>query len=80
MAQHGRRDIDERRRHASHTRREAATFDHQKRPLLVGAEPAMLAEPDLRFAIGRIEAADPGATPEVRIAVPADWPAARRRV
>src|SRR5947207_12260770 len=51
MAQRGRRDIDQRARLPPHPRLEAAALDNQERPLLVRAEPAMLAEADLALAV-----------------------------
>src|SRR5947207_1587884 len=44
VAQHGRCDVDERARAPPWAGEEAAALDHQKWPLLVGAEPAMLAK------------------------------------
>src|SRR5712671_6001454 len=51
MAQRGRRDIDQRARLPPHPGLEAAALDNQERPLLVRAEPAMLAEADLALAV-----------------------------
>src|SRR5260370_25074492 len=51
MAQRGRRDIDQRARLPPYPGLEAAALDDQERPLLVRAEPAMLAEADLALAV-----------------------------
>src|SRR5579862_6885339 len=54
VAQHGRRDVGERAWLQPWAGGEAAALDQEERPLLVGAEPAMLAEADLALVVGGV--------------------------
>src|SRR6202011_4183355 len=51
MAQRGRGNVDQRTRLPPHPGLEAAALADQERPLLVRAEPAMLAKADLALAV-----------------------------